>query len=102
MADGSVTIPLDDDTARRLAAAAEQAGESPDAFASRLLIRALEHDSWTISHARLDEYDRTGEAKEAGPVLERFLSNLRVRAAAKLSHQERATSSFSHPARKAI
>jgi|GEM_PF-2187225 len=88
MADGTVTISLDDETARKLAVAAEQAGESPELFAVRLLTGALEADRWAITHARLDEYDRTGEAKEAGPILERFLANVREKAEAKLSHQK--------------
>lgn len=88
MADGSLTIPLNDEIARKLAEAAEQAGETPDAFALRLVVRGLEHGDWDVTHRRLDAYDRTGEATEAAPVLERFLANVRRKAEAALQQQK--------------
>lgn len=85
MADGSLTVKLTEETSALIKAAAEEAGESTDAFANRLLAGALETDRWAIAHARMDEYDRTGIAYDAGPVLEQFKANVRAKMAAKLA-----------------
>ena len=60
MADGELTLRLDDETARRLQAAAEAAGRSVDDYASGLIAAGLE-EGWAEDLRRLEEYDRTGE-----------------------------------------
>lgn len=59
MADGKLTLKLDDDTVRRLRAAADAAGVTMDRIAADLIADGLDHD-WTQALASLAEYDRTG------------------------------------------
>ena len=67
MADGALTLTLDDETAARLETAARQAGLTPEAYAAATLSDALE--TWppgapfdtTEAEKALAEYDRTGE-----------------------------------------
>lgn len=61
MADGELTLKLDDETKRRLGEAAAAAGMSVEDYAVGLLSDELGADPLTISRARLAEYDRTGE-----------------------------------------
>ncbi|ATQ43029.1 hypothetical protein [Caulobacter mirabilis] len=61
MADGSLTIPLDELTAEQLKAAAEAAGETPEAYVRRAVARSLEED-WAEDLRRAAEYERTGES----------------------------------------
>jgi len=60
MADGELILKLDDDTLRRLQAAADAVGVSIDGYAADVLAGALA-DRWSVSLRRLEEYDRTGE-----------------------------------------
>jgi predicted transcriptional regulator len=60
MADGELTLKLDDETARRLQAAADAAGVPVGDYAADLIAGSLGED-WTEALARLEEYDRTGE-----------------------------------------
>lgn len=64
MADGALTLTLDDATVARLAEAAALVGQTPEAYAADRLAETLSptlaHD-WTEANARLAEYDRTGE-----------------------------------------
>jgi hypothetical protein len=76
MADGSLTLKLDQDVAARLEEAAAQAGESAEVFARRLLANALETDGWAIANARIEEYERTGVAEDAETFFERVRSNI--------------------------
>ena len=59
MADGKLTLKLDDDTVRRLRAAADAAGVTMDRIAADLIADGLDHD-WTQALASLAEYDRAG------------------------------------------
>ena len=59
MADGKLTLKLDDDTVRRLRAAADAAGVTMDRIAADLIADGLDHD-WAQALASLAEYDRTG------------------------------------------
>ena len=76
-------LNLHGDISALLREAAELAGESPEAFAERLLLRALETDRWAISEARIDEYERTGVAEDADVVFERIRDRIRERLAQK-------------------
>jgi plasmid stability protein len=60
MADGELVLKLDDETARRLEAAAASAGQSVAAYATDLIAHGLA-DDWAEDLRRFEEYDRTGE-----------------------------------------
>jgi hypothetical protein len=62
MADGELTLKLDDETARRLQAAADAAGLPVDSYAAELLSGVLTPEDWTEDFERAAEYDRTGES----------------------------------------
>ena len=62
MADGELTLKLDDDTIRRLQAAADDAGLPISGYAADLLSGALHAESWAEDLRRAAEYDRTGES----------------------------------------
>lgn len=59
MADGELTLKLDDDIVRRLRAVADATGVTMGRFAADLIADGLDHD-WTEALASLAEYDRTG------------------------------------------
>jgi hypothetical protein len=69
MADG-FHIELDEQTAERLKAAAAEAGISPSEYVA-YLVRGADH-SLAEDQARWAEYERTGIAFDAEPVLEEF------------------------------
>jgi len=83
MADGELTLKLDDETARRLQAAADAAGRSVGDYAAGLISEGLTDTSWTESLRRLDEYDRTGESITVEEALAHFDSELEERLAAR-------------------
>ncbi|MDO8295386.1 MAG: hypothetical protein Q7T19_02990 [Caulobacter sp.] len=62
MADGSVTLILDDATLARLESVARDFGMSPGDYAETILANALSR--WDVAEdlRRLAEYDRTGES----------------------------------------
>lgn len=62
MADGSVTLNLDDATLALLESVARDAGMSPGDYAEAVLANAL--SKWDVAEdlRRLAEYDRTGES----------------------------------------
>jgi len=83
MADGELTLKLDDETARRLQAAADAAGRPVGDYAAGLIAEALPDLSWRESLRRLDEYDRTGESITVEEALAHFDSELAERLAAR-------------------
>ena len=60
MADGGLTLQIDEALAERLRAAASAEGLSPEKLAISLLDQAIEGD-WTDALGALSEYDLTGE-----------------------------------------
>jgi len=62
MADGDLTLKLDDETQRRLGEAAEAAGMSVEAYALSVLVDELGGDPLSVSRTRLTQYRRTGES----------------------------------------
>jgi hypothetical protein len=80
MADGELTLKLDDDTARRLKAAADAAGQAVEDYAQALIVDRLD-DRWSESVRRLEEYDRTGESLSVQEALEHFDNTLQDRLA---------------------
>jgi hypothetical protein len=83
MADGPLTLSLHADVSALLREAAELAGASPEVFAERLLVHALETDRWSISEARYDEYKRTGVAEDADVVFQQARDRILQRLAEK-------------------
>lgn len=83
MSDGSLMLKLHGDISALLRDAAEQAGESAEVFAERLLLNALETDRWAIAEARIDEYERTGVAEDADVVFQRVRDRIRERLSGK-------------------
>ena len=86
MADGAITLTLDDETVRRRDEAARRAGVTPEAYAAGLLSAVVTEEAgetplhdWTEANRRLAEYDRTGEFVEAGPALDAFVAEVRAR-----------------------
>lgn len=61
MADGEITLRLDDATAARLRAAADAAGQAVEAYAAGIVAHAVD-DEYAEAHRRLAEYDRMGES----------------------------------------
>ncbi|MBR7620667.1 hypothetical protein JKL49_14840 [Phenylobacterium sp. 20VBR1] len=80
MADGELTLKLDDDTARRLKAAADAAGQAVEDYAQALITDRLD-DRWSESVRRLEEYDRTGESLSVQEALDHFDTSLQDRLA---------------------
>lgn len=80
MADGELILKLDDDTARRLKAAADAAGRPVADYAAGLISEGLE-DGWAETRRRLAEFDRTGESLSVQEALEHFDHSLRDRQA---------------------
>lgn len=61
MADGEITVKLDEAAAKRLQAAAEAAGQPVDQFAAELIAEFLLPDDGLEEDLKiLEEYDRTG------------------------------------------
>lgn len=83
MADGELTLKLDDDTARRLQAAADAAGRPVGDYAAALIAEGLPDTGWSESLRRLEEYDRTGEHITVEEALAHFDNELEARLAAR-------------------
>jgi predicted DNA-binding protein len=62
MADGELTLKLDDETARRLQAAADAAGRPVGDYAAELIAEGLplDDDDWAEDVRIAEEVDRTG------------------------------------------
>lgn len=81
MADG-FDIRIEHEQAERLRAAAEAAGAQPEDYARQLLAQALEAD-WAEDHARISEYERTGEAVGVEEAMARFRADVETRLTAR-------------------
>lgn len=81
MPSSTLSLSLDKDLLARLRAAAEDAGESVEAFAARLIANGLSYDEWAISEARVDEYEATGVSESAEAVFEHVRDHLQQRLA---------------------
>lgn len=71
MADGDLTLKLDDETVERLRAAADAVGRTVQDYAAGLISEGLEVD-WAEDLARIAEYDRTGESISVEEALDHF------------------------------
>ncbi len=83
MADGELTLKLDDETARHLKAAADAAGRPIGDYVVELIEDRLKEDRWAESRRRLAEYDRTGESISVEEMLEHFDESLAARLASR-------------------
>ena len=82
MADGELTLKLDDETARRLQEAADAAGRPVAEFAADLISGGLPPDPhWREALEALEEYDRTGEGVSVEEALAEFRATLDERLA---------------------
>jgi len=80
MADGELTLKLDDETARRLQEAADAAGRPVADYAAGLIAGRL-GDSWAEALEAFQEFDRTGEDYDAATVMSEFCANVAARTA---------------------
>jgi len=76
-----LTLTLSAEHLALLRAAADEAGETIEAFAARLIANGLRYDEWAITEARLAEYDRTGVAEDAEVVFREVREQLKTRLA---------------------
>jgi predicted DNA-binding protein len=86
MADGDLTLKLDDETARRLEAAAETAGRSVAELAAEFISSGLsdwDAADWAEDRRRLEAYDRTCEYVSLEEGLSFFQDELDKRLAAR-------------------
>ncbi|MES2341017.1 MAG: hypothetical protein V4597_05020 [Pseudomonadota bacterium] len=81
MADGELILKLDDDTARRLKAAADAAGRPVADYVSDLISHDLDTGRWIEAQQALEDYDRTGESADAATVMAGFRERVSRRAA---------------------
>ena len=81
MADGELTLRLDDETRRRLAILAHEAGVSVETYVLEIIADDLEHDGLAVSRLRLAEYDRTGQSISVEEAMAHFDRQLEIRLA---------------------
>jgi predicted transcriptional regulator len=79
MADGELTLKLDDETARRLKDAADAAGQSVGDYAGGLIRHSLEDDDWAEDVRIAEEYDRTGVSYSVEQAMSHFRAALHKR-----------------------
>jgi predicted transcriptional regulator len=84
MADGELTLKLDDETARRLQAAAEAAGRPVGDYAADLIAVGLEpDDDWAEDVRIAEEVDRTGVSYSLEEAMAHFDEAVEAHLAAK-------------------
>jgi predicted transcriptional regulator len=81
MADGELTLKLDDETARRLKEAADAAGRPVEAYARDLIAEGLAEDDWAEDVRIAAEYDRTGQSYSVEEALAVFEDELKAQVA---------------------
>lgn len=79
MADGEITLKLDDATAARLRAAADAAGQAVEAYAAGIVAHAVD-DSWEEDFRIAEDFDRTGVGYTLEETMQRFETALLARA----------------------
>ena len=79
MADGELTLKLDDETVRRLTAAADAMGQSASDYAASLVSDGLSFDRLSLSQRALAEFDETGVSYDAETALQEFQANVAAR-----------------------
>ena len=81
MADGGMTLDIDEALAQRLRDAAQSVGESVEVYARQALVAfsGAEDDDWDEAIRRLDEFDRTGESADAEEAFAAVRADLKKR-----------------------
>lgn len=79
MADGELTVRVDAETAERLEALAEAAGQSIGEYVRDLIVESLPDDDIADDLAALEEYDRTGVSYSVEEAVTHFRSELHKR-----------------------
>jgi predicted transcriptional regulator len=79
MADGELTLKLDDETARRLQEAADAAGQSVGDYVQDLIRDGLGDDDWAEDVRIADESERTGDWRSVEEAMAHFRSELHAR-----------------------
>ena len=81
MADGGMTLNIDEALAQRLRDAAQSVGESVEVYARQALeaFSGAEEGDWDESIRRLEEFDRTGESVDAEEAFAAIRTNLKKR-----------------------
>jgi len=83
MADGELTLKLDDDTARRLKEAADAAGRPLRDYVTDIIAERLAEDDWEEDARIGEESERSGDYISLEEGLREFESDLEARLAAK-------------------
>lgn len=83
MADGDLTLKLDEDTRKRLNQAADAAGVSMEDYVLGVIAEDLELEPLAVSRQRLADYDRTGDYITLEEAMAHFDSELEARLARK-------------------
>ena len=83
MADGGLTLEIDDALAERLRAIAEASGESVEDFAMQALRAAADDEDWAEDYARVAEYEATGRFIPAEQAMAEFRAAVEARLAKK-------------------
>ena len=79
MADGELTVKVDAETAQRLEALAEAAGQSVGDYVRDLIVDSLPDDGLADDLAALAEYDRTGVSYSVEEAVTHFRNELHKR-----------------------
>jgi predicted DNA-binding protein len=76
MADGDLTLKLDDDTARRLKEAADAAGRPLGDYVTDIIVEHLADDDWAEDVRIAEESERTGDWHSVEEAMAHFRSEL--------------------------
>ena len=82
----TLTIELERPLLERLQGEAERAGRALSDYVADLVSDAVEAPAheWALADARLAEYDRTGEGRDAREVMTELVAEVRRRAASRV------------------
>ena len=81
MADGELTLRLDDETAKRLSAAAASMGQTASDYAADLVSEALDLGRLELTRQAFAEFEETGVSYDAETVMAEFQANVAARVA---------------------
>ena len=81
MADGELTLKLDDETVRRLSAAAAAMGQTASDYAADIVSEALDLGRLELTRQAFAEFEETGVSYDAEAVMAEFRANVAARVA---------------------
>ena len=79
MADGELTVKVDPETAQRLEALADAAGQCVGDYVRDLIVDSLPDKDWAADLAALEEYDHTGVSYSVEESMAHFRRELHKR-----------------------